>query len=59
MKTLLVTRMVVGRAIATCSRATLIRESYIPHRLKVTASGMERMTMGKARVERIATRKTS
>ena len=56
MKTLLVTRIVVGRAIATCSKATLISLSYRSHCMKVTANGMERMTIGKARVERIMMR---
>src|SRR5687767_9608833 len=54
MKMLLVTRIVCGSARAVCTIATAQRVSYNRQLIKVIASGMESMTMGKARVVRMS-----
>src|SRR6266540_1758503 len=54
-KILLVIKTVVGSASAVWTSATPSSESYRPHWMKLTASGIDRMTIGKARVARIRT----
>jgi hypothetical protein len=55
-KTELVMSTAKGKASAVCMKATPQTVSKMPKLRYMTASGMERMTMGKARVERTTSR---